>query len=173
MTNKPKPKNNFKKRKFKTSSISSLVPMLLKKMGGAAEAKKSASIIRVMNHWGDIIGSDMVDKTMPIKIGFKKQKNRASGEQETIRTLKLKAEGSFATAIAMREAIICQRLNTLFGADDFGKLIIEQGSIQKPQSKTKSKPTVKHDLNLDHIDDPILKQRLESLGQAVMNSENK
>lgn len=123
-----------------------------------------------MNHWGDIIGSDMVDKTMPIKIGFKKQKNRETGEQETIRTLKLKAEGAFATAIAMREAIICQRLNTLFGADDFRALIIEQGTIQKQTPKAKSKPDVKHDINLAHIDDPILKQRLESLGQAVMNS---
>ncbi len=171
MADKPKPKNDFKKRKFKTSSISSLVPSLLKKMGGAAEAKKSASIIRVMNHWADIIGKDMVDKTMPIKIGFKKQKNRATGDQETIRTLKLKAEGAFATAIAMRESIICQRLNTLFGADDFGALIIEQGTIQKRQQKAKSKPTVNHDLNLNHITDPILKQRLESLGQAVMNKD--
>ncbi len=172
MTDKKKPKNDFKKRKFKTSSIASLVPSLLKKMGGAAEAKKSASIIRVMNHWSDIIGSDMVDKTMPIKIGFKKQKDRVTGEQQTIRTLKLKAEGAFATAIAMRESIICQRLNRLFGADDFGKLIIEQGSIDKPKQTKKSKPAVKYDINVSHIDDPILKQRLESLGQAVMNKDN-
>jgi hypothetical protein len=169
MADKSKQKNDFKKRKFKTSSVGSLVPTLLKKMGGAAEAKKSASIIRVMNHWGEIIGNDMVEKTMPIKIGFKKQKNRITGEQETIRTLKLKAEGAFATAIAMREAIICQRLNTLFGAEDFGALIIEQGTVKKPKDLAIKKEIKKYDIDLNHIDDPILKERLNSLGQAVMN----
>lgn len=112
----------------------------------------------------------MVDKTIPVKIGFKKQKNRMTGEQETIRTLKLKAESAFAPAIAMREAIICQRLNTLFGAEDFGALIIEQGSIQKPKQQQRSKKETKRNIELSHIDDPILKERLESLGQAVMNS---
>lgn len=143
----------------------------MKKIGGAAEAKKSASIIRVMNHWPDIIGADMAPKTQPIKIGFKKQKNRETGEQETIRTLKLKAEGALGTVIAMRESIICERLNRLFGADDFKKLSIEHGTVVQSIKPRKVKPMIEFDLNLPEIDDPILKQRLESLGQAVMNSE--
>ena len=66
-----------------------------------------------MNHWPDIIGADMAPKTQPIKIGFKKQKNRETGEQETIRTLKLKAEGALGTVIAMRESIICIHRKTI------------------------------------------------------------
>ena len=135
-----KPKINFKKRRMATSHIASLAPAIIKKIGGTAEAKGAASIIRVMTHWDDIMGHDIADKTAPLKIGFKKQKNRETGEQIIIRTLKLKAEGAFATTIAMREVIICQRLNTLFGADDFGALIIEQGSMQKPQPSQPQKP---------------------------------
>lgn len=142
----------------------------MKKIGGAAEAKQSASLMRLINHWADIIGHEMAPKTQPVKIGFNKQKNRETGEQETIRTLQLKAEGSLGTVIAMRETIILERINRLFGTDNFKKLNIIHGKISKPQPTKATNTAVKYDLDLSDIDDPILKQRLESLGQAVMNS---
>jgi len=139
-------------------------------MGGAAQAKNSASIIKVINHWGEIMGHEMATKCQPVKIGFKKQKNRETGEQETIRTLKLKTDSALGTIIAMRETIILERLNRMFGTDNFKKLIIEHGYQSKPSQKSQTSQSKKHDINLSHIDDPILKERLESLGQAVMNS---
>jgi len=170
MTKKTKDKINFEKRKFQTAPLSKVMPSVLKLIGGAAEAKKAASLIRVINHWADIVGADIAAKSMPLKITFKKQKNRETGEQETIRVLKLKAEGALVTTIAMRENIFCQRLNTLFGCDDFKKLNIEHGFQSTPQRHKAPDKTVRHDLNLPDIDDPVLKERLESLGQAVMNS---
>lgn len=173
MADKSKPKNDFKKRKFKTSSIASLVPSLVRKMGGAAEAKKSAHIIRVMNHWPDIIGKDMATRTKPLKIGFKRQKDRKTGEQTSFRVLQIMAEGALGTTIAMRETIILERLNRIFGCDDFKKLDIRHGSVAKIQKTQAPTQEIKYDLDLGEINDPVLKQRLESLGQAVMNSENK
>ena len=172
MTKKSNDKISFEKRKFATSPLSSILPSMMKQLGGAAEAKKAASMVRIINHWPNIIGADMAQQTMPIRIIFKKQKNRHSGEQETIRALKLKAESAVVTAIAMRETIICQRLNTLFGTDDFQKLDIEHGMIKQPLL-SKPRQNRKYEIDLPQIDDPVLKDRLESLGQAVMNSEQK
>lgn len=170
MANKDKDKLDFKKRKFKTSPLSSLVPSLIFKIGGAAEAKKSASIIRIINHWPDIIGKDIASKTAPIKIIFKRQKNRDTNEQESVMALQLKAEGALGTTIAMRETIILDRLNRLFGHENFKKLDIIHGTVSSLQTPmTKKKPDITYDIQLPDIDDPILKSRLESLGQAVMN----
>ena len=142
----------------------------MKKLGGATEAKKAASIIRVLNHWVDIMGTDMAPYSTPIRIGFRKQKDRNTGEQISIRVLKIKADSALATKIAMREQIILQRLNALFGTEDFQKLDIEQGRITlSAKQKTGSPPKI-HDLDLPDVGDPILKDRLESLGQAVMNN---
>jgi hypothetical protein len=170
MTKKTKDKINFEKRKFGTNALSGILPSMMKQLGGAAEAKKAASMIRVLNHWPDIIGAEMATRSMPLKVGFRKQKNRETGEQISIRVLKIKAESGIVTAIAMREAIICQRLNTLFGTDDFQKLDIEHGTVA-PQKKTSKKKQTIYNLDLPDINDPVLKDRLESLGQAVMNSE--
>ncbi len=170
MTKKIKDKINFEKRKFGTNALSGILPSMMKQLGGAAEAKKAASMIRVLNHWPDIIGAEMAPRSMPIKVGFRKQKNRETGEQTSIRVLKIKAESAVVTSIAMREAIICQRLNTLFGTDDFQKLDIEHGTINAAKPKSK-RQNIHHKIDLPDIDDPVLKDRLESLGQAVMNSE--
>ena len=145
----------------------------MKKLGNATEAKKAASIIRVLNHWVEVMGHDMAPYSTPLKIGFKKQKDRQTGEQTSIRFLKIKADTGMSTKIAMREQIILQRLNTLFGTDDFQKLDIQQGRVTLPSKSTPSKPQPKHELDLPDIDDPILKERLESLGQAVMNKPQK
>jgi hypothetical protein len=173
MTKKSKDKINFEKRKFQTSSMAKILPGMLKKLGASAEAGKSASLVRVIHHWPEIIGTEIAAKTLPVKIIYKKQKNRDTGEQESIRVLKLKAESALVTAIAMREAIICQRLNTLFGAHDFKKLDIEHGFISSPTKATPRKDNKSYALDLPDIEDPILKERLESLGQAVMNSAQK
>lgn len=143
----------------------------MRKLGNAAEAKNAASIIRALNHWVDIIGHDMAPYSTPVKVGFKKQKDRKTGEIISIRVLKIKADSAIATKIAMREQIILQRLNTVFGTSDFQKISIEQGrvshQIKKPNITKKSTPQ----MTLDHVDDPILRERLESLGQAVMDKE--
>ena len=150
--------------------MAKIMPSVMKTLGGAAEAKKAATIIRAVNHWADIMGAELATKSAPVKITAKKQKNRDTGEQETIFVLKLKAEGSLGTTIAMRETIILDRLNRLFGTDQFKKLIIEHGTITLPVKKATKSHKIDYDLNLPDIDDLVLKSRLESLGQAVMNS---
>ena len=147
-------------------------------LGKGAEAKKSATLIRLINHWAEIIGTDMAEHSAPLKITYKQQKNRQTGEQEKFMVLKLKAEGAFAPTIGMRETIILDRINRLFGTEQFRKLDITHGTVSalpSPSSSHSKKVQQHHDLDLPEIDDPILKERLESLGQAVMNSatENK
>lgn len=142
----------------------------MRQLGGAAEAKKSASLIRLINHWPEIIGADMALKTMPIRIAYSQQRNRQSGEQQKIMILKIKAEGAVVSTIAMRQSIILDRLNRLFGTEDFKKLDITQGKISAPAKQRKKYTGKKYDIGLTDIEDPVLKSRLESLGQAVMNS---
>lgn len=164
------PSPNLKNRKYSTASISKLLPGLMTKIGGAAQAKSAASIIRIHQHWGEVIGQELASRAAPVKITGKRRKNRETGENETYLSLKIKTESALATMLAMRQAIILERLNSLFGHDKFQELKIEHGFIAR-KTKAKSKPAGRFDLNLQGIDDPVLKARLESLGQAVMNNE--
>ena len=123
-----------------------------------------------MNHWPEIIGAELADKTMPLKMRSLYQKNRDTGEQEQIMVLKIMAESALGTVIAMRQTIILERVNRLFGGTRFKKLDIIQGQITKTITPKKENTDIHFDLNITDIDDPILKSRLESLGQAVMNS---
>jgi hypothetical protein len=170
MVKKNKDKITFDKRGFKTSPIGTVMASVMGTLGGAAEAKKSATIIRLINHWPEIIGKDMAAKTAPLKITYKYQKNRETGENDQIMVLKMKAEGALGTTIAMRQTIILDRLNRLFGTDKFQKLDIIHGSISVPLQAKPKKIDKHYDIDLPEMDDALLKSRLESLGQAVMNS---
>lgn len=132
-------------------------------------------MIRLITHWPDIVGNELAQKSTPLKILYKKQKNRHTGNLDQIMVLKIRCEGSFGTIIAMRQAIIIDRLNRLFGTESFSALSIEHGpslaAAQQNPSK-RAQPT-HYDIELPDIDDPVLKSRLESLGQAVMNSAPK
>jgi hypothetical protein len=173
MTGKNKDKINFDKRGYHSAPLANIMPKMMKKLGGVAQAKNTASMIKLLNHWPAIIGQDMAVKTMPERISFHQQKNRQTGEQEKFRVLKIKAESAVVTALAMREAIILERLNRLFGAEDFKKLTFIQGSMTACKSHIKPQKANAEPLTLPDIVDPVLKSRLESLGQAVMNSATK
>lgn len=151
-----------------------MMPSLLRKVGGASTRSQShTSIIRIITHWSDIVGIDLSSSSEPLKVIYKKQKNRTTGDLDTVMGLKLRAEGALGTVIAMRQAIILDRLNRLCGTDRFISLTIEHGQVQKVKKTPKRTQTQIYDLDLPDIDDPVLKSRLESLGQAVMNSNNK
>jgi hypothetical protein len=172
--NKNKDKISFEKRRFQTAPLSKLLPSMIHTMGKQSQkTQSSVSIIRILTHWNDIVGQEMVSHTQPIKVFYRKQKNRNTGELETIISLKIIADSAFGTIIAMRQNIILERLNRLFGTTKFQKLSIDIGKISR-KSNLMIHPEPKHyDLNLPDIEDAVLKSRLESLGQAVMNSTQK
>lgn len=148
------------------------MPSLLKTLGASHQSKNAATIIRLTMHWPEIIGQELVDKSLPLKIGSRKQRNRITGQDEIISYVKIRAEGAYGTMIAMREAVIVDRINRLFGTDNFRAVIIEHGTILPKRSNKPVPQTANHapcDIDLPEIDDPVLKNRLESLGQAVKN----
>ena len=151
-----------------------MMPSLLRSIGGAhTKSNAHTSIIRIITHWHDIVGMDLALSSKPLKVIYKKQKNRQTGDLDTVMSLKIKAEGALGTVIAMRQAIIIDRLNRLCGTDKFISLSIEDGTVSRMETIKKPKPTQIYTLDLPDIDDPVLKSRLESLGQAVMNSAQK
>lgn len=172
--NKNKDKISFEKRRFKTSSLSNLLPGMIQSMGKQSQkSHQGISIIKIISHWDEIMGTELAPHSQPLKVQYHKQKNKDNGELETIITIKILSENAFGTVIAMRQNIILQRLNRMFGTDKFKKISIDLGKVAA-KTKTRQINDHKHyDLNLPDIDDVVLKSRLESLGQAVMNSTRK
>ena len=153
-----------------------MLPDMIKtigRKGGHQKAGNGYSIIRLLTQWNELVGPELAPHTRPLKIIHKKQKNRNTGELEQIISLKIMAEGSFGTVIAMRQAVILDRLNRLYGTDRFRHLLIEHGTVSHMHQTPKTKILKHYSLELPEIDDPVLKSRLESLGQAVMNSTQK
>ena len=159
----------FDQRNFKTTPLAKVMPCLMRTLGHSSSAKKSVTLIRIINHWPDIIGQDMALHTTPLKIGYKKKKCDQTGELKSTSILRIRCEGALGTMIAMRQNIIVERLNRLFGAPYFSDIQIEHGTVSASKPAIKKPAPIHFDLNLPDIDDPILKTRLESLGQAVMN----
>jgi len=148
------------------------MPSLLKTLGASHQSKNAATIIRLTMHWPEIIGHELANKSIPLKIGSRKQKNRVTGENEIINYIKIRAESAFGTVIAMREPIIVERINRLFKTGNFRAIIIEHDAICLKQVNKPIVSKVNHEpysIDLPGIDDPVLKNTLESLGQAVKN----
>lgn len=170
-TKKRKTDIKLDKRKYSTAALSKLMPSIMNTLGRSGDAKKSITMTRVINHWSELVGQDIALRSSPLKIIYKKQKCKETGELKTFSNLRIRCEGALGTMLAMRGEIITQRLNRLFGASYFSGIQIEHGTVGSAPHIKRKKPEPKHyDLDLSYIDDPVLKSRLESLGQAVMNS---
>ena len=164
----------FEKRHFRENGLGQIMPAMLRKLGTSSSHAHQAAIIRITAHWADIIGHDLAEKSIPLRITSRKTKNRQTDETETFYILKILAESAFGTVIAMREALIVQRLNRFLGHDRFSAIVIEHGTVlPAPAGKAEKPVQVRYTLDLPEIDDPVLKNRLESLGQAVKNRDNK
>jgi len=140
-------------------------------------SKKFVALGRVLNNWDDIIGPEMAVKAQPVKIHYRKPKDKGDKPQAT---LEIAATSADAALLHYQKDLILERINQVFGDSwitalrfvhvaanaDTGYGPSRKSLIPLPQSDLEA---LKNDLS--GIEDEEIRNCLERLGQSVLKKE--
>lgn len=123
----------------------------------------------VVSRWGEIVGQRYAGVSAPESIRFP-QGQRANG------TLTLTVAGAHAPMMQHVAPEIVERVNRFFGYPAVDKVVIRQGQVAKPATKSAPKPVqqpVPMELgdSLRAVSDPELRAVLESLARGIATNE--
>lgn len=126
---------------------------------------------RLVTHWTDIVGPDLADKAQPVKLRYRKI---PGGKPEV--SLDISSTTAEATLLHYRKDLILERINQIFGERLITALRFVPQAANELASRrkiTRHRPIPaekQQELSniLDKIDDPELKERLETLGKSIL-----
>lgn len=138
-------------------------------------ARKFVALGRIVTNWKDIVGPDMAAKAQPIKIHYRRAKDKAS-KPET--TLDVAVSSADATLMHYQKDVMLERINRIFGdrwVTDIKFIHLPDNSplpVRKP-TKTLTESQKSHLSHLlEGVDDPEMRESLQRLGQAMLEREN-
>ncbi len=152
--------------------VSRSVPGLL----GKVFERKYIALGRIVTHWKEIVGPDFAERTQPAKIHYVKPK---IPREKATATLDIAASSADCAVLVYQKDVILQRINHLFGdgwVTDIKFRHVEPKAKPRTQKRTKSLTAEeKNHLSqlLETVDDPELKERLEKLGQSILQEKQK
>tara|TARA_R110001592_G_scaffold16881_8_gene71535 strand:+ start:6043 stop:6507 length:465 start_codon:yes stop_codon:yes gene_type:complete len=137
-------------------------------------SRKYIALGRLVNQWTEIMGEGLADKAQPLKIHYRK----AGKEKKPYALLDIATSASNATILNYQKGLILERINALFGDDwikDIRFVVSELAQSEVVAKKIKQPLTggEKKYLSevLDQIEDPDIKEKLESLGKAILTDK--
>jgi hypothetical protein len=151
-------------------SLSHSVPGLLGKMF----QRKYIALGRIVTSWQDIVGADVANRCQPVKINYFKSK--IAGEKATA-GLEIAASSAEAAVLIYKKDLILQKLEMFFGdrwVTDIKFIHVELKTQPKPPKRIKTlTESEKNYLSqlLEDVDDPDMKERLQSLGQSILQEK--
>jgi hypothetical protein len=152
--------------------LSRSVPGLLNK----TFERKYIALGRIVTHWKEIIGEDFAERAQPAKIHYTKPKQP---KQKPKASLDIAASSADCSVLVYQKDVILERINRIFGDNwisDIKFIHVEPKKAVKPPKRTKNlTPDEKNYLSqmLEKVDDPDLKERLASFGQALLQEKKK
>ncbi len=137
-------------------------------------SRKYIALGRLINQWTEIMGEDFADKAQPVKIHYKKSRKNNS----PYASLDIATSASNATILNYQKGLIQERINSLFGSDwikDIRFIVSDSSNVKKMTKKAKPPLTTSEKKYLskvlDQIEDPDIKEKLESLGKAILTDK--
>ena len=137
-------------------------------------SKKYIALGRLVNQWNDIMGNDFADKAQPLKIHYRKK----GKENKPYALLDIATSASNATILNYQKGLILERINSLFGDDWIKDIRFVVSEVSESEKNVKKiKPPLTEDEKkylsgvLDQIEDPDIKEKLESLGKAMLTDK--
>lgn len=148
----------------------------ISQLTSATFSKKFVALGRILNNWNDIIGPELAVKAQPVKIHYRKPKQKGDNPEAT---LEIAASSADATVLHYQKDLILARINQIFG-DSWIKSIrfvhIASNSDDADGIFPYSAPLNSEEIGritsaLNGIDDDELRKQLEKLGQSVLRKE--
>ena len=156
--------------------LSTAVP----KVTGKVFDRKYTMLGRLLTQWEEIIGSELAFKTQPVKLRYMKYKEGAKNSAGSNATLEIACTSADATILHYQKNLILERIIRIFG-DDWIKDIkfVPEVSSGKDTLKSRRKSTKnlteadkKHlSQMLEGVDDPEVRERLESMAKAFLQDQ--
>lgn len=144
---------------------------------GKIFSRKYVSLGRIITCWKEIAGEELSSRAVPIKIHYRKPKNKKSKPEAT---LEISASSSDAVLLQYQTGVLLERINSIFGDSWITALRITHLPSNKPTTQTFSTP-VKRELSqkendlllgmLDEVTDPAIKERLSELGKHIIRKQ--
>lgn len=155
-----------------------LIAETLPRVSDKLFSRKYIRLGRIVTNWRDIIGKKMAHQAQPIKLHVRKirQNGKKAAKGQTQATLEIATSSANATLLTMQKGVILERINQIFGSEWITDLKFTHIVLDPPQTEDKAEKTplkqekAKYlsDLLAD-IDDPDIKNSLESLGKALLH----
>jgi len=139
--------------------------------------KRGFAETKLLTHWADIVGRDIAEMALPVKVKF----GRGFGG-----TLVLLTTGSKAPLLEMQREDIITRVNACYGYSAIKDVIVTQtaptgfaeGQVAFAPAAPKAKPAPdparleQATKGLDTIDDPVLRDALRKLAGNIVTNVN-
>ncbi len=122
----------------------------------------------IILHWGEIVGRDLEQFTMPLKYTPPPRESIAGG------TLLIRVVGPVALELQHRMPQIIERVNSYFGYRAINKISMLQGDISRPERTVHRPPKApeadidaSRQADIEKIEDPHLRDVLTRLGRHI------
>ncbi|MCZ2328487.1 DUF721 domain-containing protein [Bartonella sp. F02] len=161
-------------KKFQNSHFYSLFEM----MSGILDPivhKRTGLNMALIEHWSEIVGHDIGEYAIPLKIIWKSRVNQDDSFQPA--TLIVACEGFSALKLMHETSELIQRINGFFGYVAVDRIKIEQRQIStvdhlKINSALNEQDKKRVEKMLEHIEDKSLYQSLYQLGCCIVAEKN-
>ena len=157
-----------------------LLSVTVPKVTGKVFDRKYTMLGRLLTQWDEIIGPELATKTQPVKLKYMKYKQGEKKSAGSNATLEIACSSADATILHYQKTLILERINRIFGDDWIRDIkFVPTVSNGKDALKTRRKSTKnlteadkKHlSLMLEGVDDPDLRERLESMAKAFLQDQ--
>jgi hypothetical protein len=134
----------------------------------SAFARQGFAAVDIVNHWDDIVGTELAGRTEPVRLVWPRR-----DDPESTGTLTIRVEGAYAIELQHLAPVVIERVNRYFGWRCVGRIAIRQGPVvrrAKPaeisiEPDAEAVAAIEHDLG--PFEDKELKSALARLGAFV------
>lgn len=147
---------------------------------GKLFARKYIALGRIVTHWPDIIGADMAGRAQPMKIHYRKAAGEKDGKKAKAKaTLEIGATSADCAILQMQKGVILERINQVFGEAWVADIKFTHVAPEKAAPRKRRKQPINEEEQkylaemLEEVTDPDIKQRLNGLGQAILEDQKK
>jgi len=138
---------------------------------GQSCSRKYIALGRILSAWAEIVGPDLAQKAQPAKLRYiSRDKSKTP-----VAILEIATSTADATLLHYQKDLILERINQIFGAGWITGIRFVSSAANapaKPRSKPRKPMTAEEKTylsdTLETIEDPAIKERLASLGEAIM-----
>ena len=140
------------------------------RIAGQVFSRKYIMLGRLVTRWTDIVGADLAEKAQPVKIRSIRSRNG-----NTVSSLDIAVTPADAMVLHYRKDLILERINQIFGEQLVSaiRFVPIAANALRPKAQRRLRPLTATDTSylsglLDQVDDADMRDRLRSLGSAIL-----